>query len=113
MRFEHCVLRVVAFALAATPLLLRAQEDEGGNNMLIYIGTSPGNKNDARGIYSLRLDTATGKLTKPALAAEAARPSFLALHPKLPVLYACSEVNDFEGKRSGGVESFTFDTTSG
>jgi 6-phosphogluconolactonase len=81
--------------------------------MLIYIGTSPGAKNDAKGIYRLRLYTETGKLTKPELAAEAARPSFLALHPKLPVLYSCSEVDDFEGKKSGGVESFTFDATSG
>lgn len=44
-----------------------------------------------RGIYGLSLDLETGQLSPAHLLAELAQPSFLAAHPRLPVLYAVSE----------------------
>ncbi len=45
-----------------------------------------------RGIYVLSLDSETGQLSPAQLQAELPQPSFLAAHPRLPVLYAVSEV---------------------
>ena len=44
-----------------------------------------------RGIYGLELDLKTGQLSPAHLLAELTQPSFLAAHPRLPVLYAVSE----------------------
>lgn len=55
-----------------------------------YIGTytSP---TGSKGIYRSSLDTVTGKLSPPTLAAEAPGPSFVALHPNGKFLYAVHE----------------------
>ena len=55
-----------------------------------YIGTYTGNTG-SKGIYRIRVDSATGIATKPELVAEAANPSFLALDPTKRRLYAVSE----------------------
>jgi 6-phosphogluconolactonase len=41
------------------------------------------------------------------LAGEAVNPSFLALHPSRRYLYAVDEVDDFQGKKTGGVSAFS------
>ncbi|MEM7316146.1 MAG: lactonase family protein [Planctomycetota bacterium] len=50
-----------------------------------WIGT--GGK-ESRGIYHVALDTESGKITKPQVAAEISSPGFLALHPSGRYLYA-------------------------
>ena len=55
----------------------------------VFIGTYT--RTTGRGIYSLRLDLATGALTSPALAAETPNPSFLAFTPDRKTLYAVNE----------------------
>lgn len=54
-----------------------------------FIGTYT--KGESRGIYTASLNSLTGALSQPALAAETANPSFLALTPRRDVLYAVSE----------------------
>jgi 6-phosphogluconolactonase len=76
-----------------------------------YIGTYTGAK--SKGIYIGRLDTTTGMLTSPELAAEITSPSFLAVHPNNRLLYAVNEVNKFEGKNSGAVSAFAIDPATG
>lgn len=51
----------------------------------VYFGTGGGR---AKGIYRATLDTATGKLSEPTLAAEVEAPGFLAFHPDRSKLYA-------------------------
>lgn len=51
----------------------------------VFIGTG---SRDAEGIYHCSFNTDTGKLSKPALAAEIERPGFLALSPDGKYLYA-------------------------
>jgi len=46
---------------------------------LVYFGTYTDAK--SKGIYVSSLDTASGRLTEPELAAETVNPSFLAVHP--------------------------------
>jgi 6-phosphogluconolactonase len=79
--------------------------------MWVYFGTYSGAK--SKGIYVSRFDSASGKLGAPELAAEIRSPSFLALHPRNPWLYAVSEVGDFGGKRSGAVSAFVIDPKTG
>jgi 6-phosphogluconolactonase len=57
----------------------------------VYIGTNTGGKAGSKGIYLADLDSATGKLSEPVLAAEYKNPGFLALHPSKPILYACGQ----------------------
>jgi 3-carboxymuconate cyclase len=77
------------------------------NSKLLYIGTYTGAK--SKGIYSARFDSDTGKLSAPEIAAETKNPTFLALHPKGRVLYAVSEIDNFQGMKTGGVSSFSID----
>jgi len=80
---------------------------------LVWFGTYSGGPANSEGIYVSRFDAATGQLTKPVLAAKARNPSFLALHPTLPVMYAVSEVADANGTPAGAVLSFAIDEVNG
>ena len=53
---------------------------------LIFLGTYT--KNGSRGIYTVRLDTATGALSAPTLVAEGPDPAWLTLSPDKKFLYA-------------------------
>ncbi|MEM1070208.1 MAG: lactonase family protein [Planctomycetota bacterium] len=68
---------------------------------LVYLGTYT--RGSSQGIYVSRLDTTTGALSTPILAAKAENPSFVALHPDRPLLYAVSEVS---GNDTIGVMAF-------
>lgn len=92
----------------------------------IYVGTYTHRK--SRGIYRCDFDAATGTLTlgnkdtaeetgadswSCGLAAETDQPSFLAVHPTLPVLYCVNELRDYEGEESGAVSVFRMEPRSG
>jgi 6-phosphogluconolactonase len=74
----------------------------------VFVGTYTNGK--SKGIYRLVLDTASGKLSPPELAAELDNPSFLAVDPSSRFLFA---VNENSGSRSGAVTSFALDRKSG
>lgn len=57
----------------------------------VWIGTS--RAKPSQGIYHCTLNTKTGRLSAPQLAAEVAGPGFLAMHPKQGVLYAVCAVD--------------------
>ncbi len=102
-------------ALAGVSLTMSAQSPaqpkEDPASLLVYIGTYTGAK--SKGIYVSRLDPATGALRAPELAAELPSPSFLAVHPTKPYLYAVNEVSTFAGKATGAVSAFRIDRASG
>jgi 6-phosphogluconolactonase len=75
----------------------------------VWFGTYTNAKTGSEGIYTSRFDTDTGALAPPVLAAAARNPSFLAFHPRLPVVYAVAEVPGPDGKPVGGVAAFTID----
>lgn len=60
---------------------------------LAYIGTYT-KPAGSKGIYMVHVDTVTGKLSNPALAAESENPSFLVLSKNGKFLYAVNEIND-------------------
>ncbi|HWR51325.1 MAG TPA: lactonase family protein [Bryobacteraceae bacterium] len=78
---------------------------------LVYYGTYTGS--ESKGIYVSRFDARTGKLSQPELAGEVPSPSFIAFNPNGKYLYAASEVNSFDGKRTGAVAAFAIDKTTG
>ena len=80
---------------------------------LVWFGTYTGAPPQGKGIYVARFDDETGVLGEPALAAELVNPSFLALHPTKPVLYAVSEVADADGKPTGSVVALAIDPATG
>jgi 6-phosphogluconolactonase len=75
---------------------------------LVYIGTYTRGASTSEGIYVSRLDEASGSLSQPVLAATLENPSFVALHPTKPWLYAVSEVSA-AGKKSGGAVAFSIE----
>lgn len=77
------------------------------DKLSVYVGTYTGNKpTDSKGIYRFDFDAKTGVAGEPAVAAETASPSFLAVHPGGKFLYAVGEVGTFEGKKTGAVSAF-------
>ncbi len=91
--------------LAAAPLLMGGASFAAPQELLAFIGTYT--REDSKGIYSLRLNTASGKMTEPQLAIETPNPSFLTIHPNRQFLYACGEA----GK--GTVTAFSIDRAAG
>lgn len=77
----------------------------------VYFGTYTGRGSE--GIYVSQLDTKTGQLSAPQLAAKVASPSFLAVHPGRKFLYAVSEVETTAGKKGGGVTAYQIDAATG
>lgn len=73
------------------------------NPQWILVGTQ-----DGGGIFRARWNAITGQLSHPELAVSTPHPTYLALHPHLPVVYACNEVDTPEA----AVSAFTFDRAS-
>lgn len=104
-----CVLVAASLSLPSLP----AADAPAAPGQLVWLGTYTGGPAKSEGIYVSRFDTATGKLSAPVLAAAMTNPSFLALHPTLPVLYAVSEVADADGKPGGAIVSYAIDEQTG
>lgn len=90
--------------------VLTAADQPGPDAYWVYFGTYTGGKDGSKGIYRSKLDTKTGKLGSPELAAEVGSPSFLAVHPNQQYLYA---VGESDGKDGGGVYAFGLDAKTG
>jgi 6-phosphogluconolactonase len=71
-----------------------------------YVGTYTPN---GGGIYLFRVDRASGALTQIQVVDDIRNPSWLALNPGQTRLYAISEIDNFEGKKSGAVVSYAVD----
>lgn len=82
---------LMSFSTAPTPQALAADEIEQAKRVDVWIGTSP--RKPSEGIYHCLLDTSSGKLTDPQLAAEISGPGFLALHPDEHHLYAVGKLD--------------------
>jgi 6-phosphogluconolactonase len=72
-----------------------------------YVGTYTPN---GGGIYLFRLDGLTGALTQLQVTDDIRNPSWLAINPAQTRLYAISEIDNYQGTRSGAVVSYTIDS---
>lgn len=103
MRLFPCLLPVLIglpFALAFVALV----EPAGAAHYTAYFGTYTGGK--SQGIYRAGFDSESGRLDQPELAAKTQSPSFLALHPRQPWLYAVGESSSIGPARQGGVSAW-------
>ena len=101
----------------ALPLLLgavaaQAAEPAGGpagaaKRWSVYFGTYTGPK--SKGVYRSTFNPADGKLSPAELAGEIVNPSFLAIHPTRPLLYAAGEL----GGKGGVVTAMAIEPGSG
>jgi 6-phosphogluconolactonase (cycloisomerase 2 family) len=74
-----------------------------------YVGTYTPN---GGGIYLFRMDRASGALTQLQVFDDIRNPSWLALNSAQTRLYAVSEIDTFQGARSGAVVSYAIDGES-
>jgi 6-phosphogluconolactonase len=97
LSFTDRALCLCLFTVTLTACLTRCdaqRRDQASttSEIDVWIGTGGGL---SKGIYHCRLNTDSGKLTNPTLAAEAGGPGFLAMHPSQPVLYAvCRDMKE-------------------
>jgi 6-phosphogluconolactonase len=96
----------------ARPGLVHAGEEHAGeekeqDELLVYIGTYT--RGEDPGIYRFTMNRETGELTPVGSTSGIPNPSFLAIHPSGNYLYAVSEINDFQGKRTGAVAALAID----
>jgi len=98
-------------AVAAAVAAERGTSQAESKAMRVYVGTYT--RGESKGIYLCQVDLATGKLTAPTLAGETVNPSFLALHPSRPLLYAVGEMGASAKGKGGAVSAFSIDTKTG
>ncbi|TWU47776.1 6-phosphogluconolactonase [Rubripirellula reticaptiva] len=101
MRFCFVTCCILAFIMSQ-PSTTAADNASEKVNVDVWIGT--GSSPQSKGVYHCMLNTHTGKLTNPTLAAEMSGPGFLAMHPSEKVVYA---VGGLEGKQV--VAAYTID----
>ena len=90
--------------MAAMPLAIRGWAQAAHAPRWVYLGTDRG-----KGIYRARWNARTGEIGPLELAAVTDRPDYLALHPRLPVLYT---VNSVAGEKAA-ISSYRLDKSSG
>ncbi len=78
---------------------------------LLFVGTYT--HTDSQGIYTFRMDDASGKIRQTAVIGGIEHPSFLAIHPNGQFLYATSEIEDSHDQNAGAVLAYAIDRTSG
>ena len=103
---------LLTFTLTLTSVLTLTSSMSAASQ-LIFIGTYTSKDVPSKGIYAVQLDTRTGALSEPVVAAETVNPTFLTWRPDHRVLYALGEGPDPDGKTGGGVAAFAFDSASG
>ena len=101
-------------ATAAVPLVGRTagappRPDAGP---LLLVGTYT-TKTGSAGVYRFRMHPGTGALAALGTSDVGPDPSFLAVHPRRPVVYAVNEVEQYEGEPGGAVGAFALDPVSG
>jgi 6-phosphogluconolactonase len=97
-------LFMAIFAGIGTAAVAAAQPEP--DSWRVYTGTYT--RGESEGIYLLNFNAETGALSLEGVAAETENPSFLALHPGLPVLYAVGEMSS-----GGTVSAYRIDDETG
>lgn len=94
-----------SLAVARRPWFAVAEQAYGSELLLVGTQTAQTSK----GIYAYTLDASTGDLKQIGLAAEADNPTFLVLAPNRRNVFVANELNEYEGKSSGAISSYSLD----
>jgi len=106
LRLALAITLTYGVAMGVEPVPSRSQPVP----CLVYIGTYT--RGGSKGIYMSWLNTDTGAMTSPVLAAETTNPAFLALHPNHHFLYAVGEFDSSTAASNGVVSAFAIDATT-
>src|SRR5271156_3507841 len=106
------VLGLVAMTVLLLVTAKAAPAPKSKGPELVFVGTYT-TKTDSKGIYALRFDDRTGKLSVLGVGAQSADPSFLTIDPGERFLYAVNEVANYAGSKSGAVSAYAIDRASG
>lgn len=105
MKLDALTRRDFLVGGAALPFAMRSMVAEGVRSpQWVLLGTDKG-----KGIYRAAWNAATGVLGPVELAIATNRPTYFAMHPKRPVLYAANEAAEGDG----GISSFRVDEKGG
>jgi 6-phosphogluconolactonase len=107
---RNCGILTAVMTFSMT-LSAHAAAATGEPSWRVYIGTYTGGA--SKGIYLLDFDAQTGRLGEPKVAAEVENPSFLALHPTKPLLYAVGVTTRDTGEKWDSVTAFVIDPGTG
>lgn len=101
--------------LALTLIMLSFTKVITSGNMTeqyyLYVGTYT--QNEREGICIYKFDATDGDLTYINTAEGIENPSYLAINSKKNLLIAVNEIQEFEGKKSGAVSSFSINPADG
>jgi 6-phosphogluconolactonase len=105
------ILRATSLLAApiALPHLLRSASAAANAASYAYVGTYTPN---GGGIYLFRIDPVTAALSQLQVIDDIKNPSWLTLNPAQTRLYAVSEIDNYQGTRSGAVVSYAIDSDS-
>ncbi|RMF90732.1 MAG: lactonase family protein [Planctomycetota bacterium] len=103
-RFRVLLLGMLPACLSMLIAMVPTAGEDVGFDYRVYVGTYTGES--SCGIYYFDIDVDSAMVGDPVLAAETKNPSFLAIHPRKPVLYAVGEYSGYDGKPSGAVHAF-------
>jgi 6-phosphogluconolactonase len=78
-------------------------------SLYAYVGTYTPN---GGGIYLFRIDRSSGALLQMQVVDDTRNPSWLAVNPAQTRLYAISEIDNYQGARSGAVVSYAIDAAT-
>jgi len=99
---------VVVGALLA---LTSATDASSVSNAGQFMGTYT--TGEIKGIYAYRYDAASGEMSSLGLVAITVNPSFAAVDARRNILYSVNEIDNYEGRASGGVSAFAIDPQAG
>ncbi len=105
-----CALITAALSMLTASEPSTAQTAPSGK-LLVYVGGYT--KGKAKGIFVFSMNPKTGALTAIGTGPDVENASFLAIHPNHKYLYAVNETQNFEGKSSGSVSSYSIDPSTG
>jgi 6-phosphogluconolactonase len=108
---------IAAFCLMLSFALVVQGQNNAGTSLQdeywMYIGTAAYEGPPSRELLVARFNTKSGELRLEGTAAAAENPGFLAVRPDQQFLYATSEVGEFRGGPTGGVNAFRIDRATG
>jgi 6-phosphogluconolactonase len=113
MKNTNGVFRILIhlWALSLFSIGVLAFAKHKASDQLVYIGTYT--EKESKGIYALRIDTTSAKVTSLGLVAETENPSFLASDPSGSFLYAVNEIDEYKGQKTGTISAFSIEKSSG
>ncbi len=100
--------RLLPFLFVMLPIATAASTPA---TSLVFFGTYT--RKESQGIYVARFNSTDGSLSHPQLAARGSNPTFLARHPRLPVLYAIGDRKNEQGGAEGVLFAYTIDPATG